>query len=142
MKDLTTLRAEQKMTQQDLANKAQVSNLTICNTEQQRHEPNDATRLKIERVFGERVNWLLTLGLNEEAPPQDWGMLETGLRSVLQSASKLPEQQREQFVQMTKMYLKTFEVLIAERDILNNPNMLIPPDAAELLREQRQQLIK
>ncbi len=53
---LKAARAERHLTQQQLAESAGISNVTLSNIENGSHRPSDRTKSKIERVIGE-VDW-------------------------------------------------------------------------------------
>ena len=112
MKSLKTLRCDSGMDQRLLAERSEITLLTIQNIESGRTVPHPDCRKRLEICLGSRINWLKTTGIKPCKEKKTWEEVESALRVVLQLVTALPESEFAAFFTMSKEYILTLEELM------------------------------
>lgn len=110
-RDLRTVRQNKGLTQKELAEKSGVGEITISLLENRKTTAQNETRRKLERVLGQRINWLATRGLGayRSGEMTSWELVEQNFRKALFNIKSLQKKERAEFLKLAKLYLKEFE---------------------------------
>jgi transcriptional regulator with XRE-family HTH domain len=115
MKDLKTCRTECGLSQETLAERAEITATTINNIEQQNTSPQNDVRRRIEIVLHSRIDWLLTTGLTD-VKETIWEQAEQEYRKTLLNINGLRPEEKEDFLIMARQYLDSLEALLETDD--------------------------
>lgn len=108
---LREVRQKKGFSQEELAKKAGLSAVAISLIETGKVAPQARTRMSIEKVLGERINWLTTKGLHSfrEGQMTTWEAVEQTFRKALHEINGLQQVERLEFVKLAKQYLEDFK---------------------------------
>ena len=81
--------------------------VSLTNTERGITSPGETTRIKLQKMFDCKINWLDVPRLNIEAldPPSDWNSCERDLRRLIRQLKSLPEDEQVEFIRSAKKHL-------------------------------------
>jgi len=117
MRDLKINRKRRGWTQNQLAEEAELSNITISQIELGNVAPKAEVRRKIEKALGERVDWLTTRGLRTNIPNKatSWELVEQNFRGALYMINSLQRDEIEEFFEVAQHYLDMYRVEIKHK---------------------------
>jgi len=109
--DLREARQKAGLTQAELAERCNLTNVTISTLETGKSTARNGTRKAIEEVLGIRINWLVTRGLrtHNEGLMSTWEHVEQTYRRALLEIKGLQLKERKEFFELAKQYLSEFE---------------------------------
>jgi len=109
--DLREARIDKGLRQEDLAERANITVQTISLLENGKTTAQSQTRRAIEEALGVRVNWLKTKGLRtmQQGKMTSWELVEQNFRKALWQINGLPIELRQEFLNLAKHYLESFE---------------------------------
>ncbi len=120
------------MSRIQLAEAAELTELTIFNIEHQITTPQMDVRRRLEIVFNQRINWLTTSGVQTDGDQLLWEEVETAYRRVALQINQLPVQERSAFLQVAREYLNDIEVIVEEEEEKLNVNVLLPTEISAI----------
>ena len=120
MNDLRKLRKERGWTQQELAERADLSNVTISALELGNKSPRAEVRRKIEKALKRRVDWLSTIGIDTRKNGEmvAWEAVEQRFREALSEIRGLQSGEQKEFLQVAHHYLDMFEARLTYEEKL------------------------
>ncbi len=108
---LREARQEKGLSQEALAAITGLTQVTVSLIETGKVAPQAATRRRIEKALGVRVNWLQTKGLRSfrDGQMSTWEYVEQTFRKALLEVKGLSRSEQKEFLKLAKQYLKEFE---------------------------------
>jgi len=109
MKSLLELRVERNLTHKEIGDLLKINSNTIRQTESGTTCPSPRTRVQIESLFREKINWLNVPIIKVKAinPPVDWNFTEKKFRRLLQMIKSLPKHEQNAFLSAALIHLQS-----------------------------------
>ena len=120
MNNLRELRKDRGWTQQELAERAGLSNVTISALELGNKSPRAEVRRKIEKALKSRVDWLSTIGIDTRKNGEmvAWEAIEQRFREALGEIRGLSAGEQKEFIQVGHHYLDMLEARLTYEEKL------------------------
>lgn len=115
MKSLKKLRRDKKITFQFIENEIDISQSDLCNIESGKQVPDRMTRLKLEKFFAQKINWLDTKYINTEPRRESqWNECEREFRWILRLIAGMPADEQSEFIKAAGKQLRTLKYNLSD----------------------------